>query len=90
MQERGDGRNHIKNPSGHKRAEGLCVSRHYSSLCPSPLLDQGRIQVIIFRMTSNHGAVRSDTAHIRTNYSKLQKGITTFFEKIIFYSYYGI
>ncbi|TBX92126.1 hypothetical protein E0M29_08635 [Bacillus cereus] len=62
----------------------MCVSRHYSSLCPSPLLDQGRIQVIIFCIASNHGAVRSDTAHIRTNYSKLQKGITTFFEKIIF------
>ncbi|KOS29029.1 hypothetical protein ADK18_07690 [Bacillus anthracis] len=59
----------------------MCVSRHYSSLCPSPLLDQGRIQVIIFRIASNHGAVRSDTAHIRTNYSKLQKGITTFFRK---------
>ena len=79
MQEIGDGRNHIKNPSGHKRAEGLCVSRHYSSLCPSPLLDQGRIQVIIFCTASNHGAVRSDTAHIRTNYSKVQKEITTFF-----------
>ncbi|PEA08243.1 hypothetical protein CN425_03160 [Bacillus cereus] len=57
----------------------MCVRRHYSSLCPSPLLDQGRIQVIIFRVTSNHSAVRSDTAYIRTNYSKLQKEITTFF-----------
>ncbi|PKJ56107.1 hypothetical protein CWE34_07805 [Bacillus sp. SN10] len=49
----------------------MCVSRHYSSLCPSPLLDQGRIQVIIFHIALNNGAVRSDTAHIRTNYSKL-------------------
>ncbi|PHB59215.1 hypothetical protein COE91_00135 [Bacillus toyonensis] len=68
----------------------MCVSRHYSSLCPSPLLDQGRIQVIIFCTASNHGAVRSDTAHIRTNYSKVQKEITTFFEKIIFHFHYGM
>ncbi|PFJ12143.1 hypothetical protein COD67_20105 [Bacillus cereus] len=57
----------------------MCVRRHYSSLCPSPLLDQGRIQVIIFHTALNHGAVHSDTAHFRTNYSKLQKEITTLF-----------
>lgn len=34
---------------------------------------------LFFCTASNHGAVRSDTAHIRTNYSKLQKEITTFF-----------
>ena len=38
-------------------------------------------KLLFFRIASNHGAVRSDTAHIRTNYSKLQKGITTFFRK---------
>ncbi|SCC03407.1 Uncharacterized protein BC0861_01584 [Bacillus mobilis] len=36
-------------------------------------------KLLFFRITSNHGAVRSDTAHIRTNYSKLQNEITTFF-----------
>ena len=36
-------------------------------------------KLLFFRIASNHGAVRSDTAHIRTNYRKIQKGITTFF-----------
>ncbi|KFN04100.1 hypothetical protein DJ93_4008 [Bacillus clarus] len=36
---------------------------------------------LLFFTAWNNGAVQSDTAHIRTNYSKLRKGIATFFRK---------
>ncbi|CAM3868771.1 MULTISPECIES: hypothetical protein [Bacillus] len=38
-------------------------------------------KLLFFHTALNNGAVRFDTAHIRTNYSKLRKGIATLFRK---------
>ncbi|PEZ05708.1 hypothetical protein CN326_12710 [Bacillus sp. AFS018417] len=43
--------------------------RQNSSLCPSPILDQGRIHIFIL-IFLNSGAVHIDTAHIRPYYNK--------------------
>ena len=80
MQERGDGRNHIKTPLAIKGQKGcVLVGIIHPSVPVRYWIRQN--QVIIFRMTSNHGAVRSDTAHIRTNYNKLQKELLHFSKK---------
>ncbi len=79
MQERGDGRNHIKTPLAIKGQKGCVLVGIIHPSVPVHYWIKAESKLLFFRIASNHGAVRSDTAHIRTNYSKLQKGITTFF-----------
>ena len=79
MQERGDGRNHIKTPLAIKGQKGCVLVGIIHPSVPVRYWIKAESKLLFFRIASNHGAVRSDTAHIRTNYSKLQKGITTFF-----------
>ena len=81
MQERGDGEIISLTIKGQK---GCVLVGIIHPSVPVRYWIKAESKLLFFRMTSNHGAVRSDTAHIRTNYNKLQKGITTFFEKIIF------
>ncbi len=79
MQERGDGRNHIKTPLAIKGQKGCVLVGIIHPSVPVHYWIKAESKLLFFRIASNHGAVRSDTAHIRTNYSKIQKGITTFF-----------